>query len=110
MSGGRRFSTEPKLKFYVQLKPKYLNNITLPFPEVHASNVGEPVARITAGKKQRQYDVTLVPHAAKITGDIGGEEMKAMKCLLPRKAKGGKLFLGVYSRLASRLGKDVIDL
>lgn len=63
--------------------------MTLPFPEDGLSN--EPIARITAGKKQRQYDVKIVPEN---TGDTGGEEMKGMTCLLPRKAKDGKLFIG----------------
>jgi hypothetical protein len=67
--------------------------MTLPFPEINPSHVGGPIAKITAGKKQRQYDVTVIPQTAANTGDIGGEEMKAMKCLLPRKAKGGKLFI-----------------
>lgn len=49
-----------------------------------------PIARITAGKKQTQYDLTV---ASEFTG---AEEMKGLSCLLPRKSKGGKLFVGMY--------------
>ncbi|PVF98318.1 hypothetical protein CPB86DRAFT_784948 [Serendipita vermifera] len=67
------------------LKPKYLENMSIPFPHDGASS--GPLAHIRAGKKQKQYDLT-------IASDLNGaEEMKGFKCLLPSSSDGRKLRL-----------------
>ena len=60
------------------------------FPLPQDGSTAGPIARITAGKKQTQYNLTI---ASEFTG---AEEMKGLNCLLPRKSKGGKLFVGMY--------------
>lgn len=58
------------------------------FPLARSDATSRPIARISAGKKQTQYDITVA------SGSTGAEEMKGLSCLLPRRSKGGKLFLG----------------
>jgi DNA-directed RNA polymerase I subunit RPA34.5 len=60
------------------------------FPLSQNSSTGGPIARITAGKKQTQYDITLASNST------GAEEMKGMTCLLPRRTRSGKLFICQY--------------
>lgn len=62
--------------------------MTFPLPKNSSQG---PIARITAGKKQTQYDITVASEAT------GGEEMKGLTCLLPRESKEGKLFVGTPS-------------
>ena len=70
----------------LQLKPKHLDKMT--FPLTQRSTRGGSIAKISAGKKQTQYDITVA------SGSAGAEEMRGMACLLPRSRKGGKLFVG----------------
>ncbi|KIM28843.1 hypothetical protein M408DRAFT_8613 [Serendipita vermifera MAFF 305830] len=83
-------SNDPNLEIWairvpLQLKPKYLDKMS--FPLAKNGTTSGPIARISAGKKQTQYDITVA------SGSTGAEEMKGMACLLPRKSKGGKLYL-----------------
>jgi hypothetical protein len=70
------------------VKPKYLENAKVELPSSSKS------ARIgTLNRKHATYDIWSV-------GDndddqpVGGEEIKGLSCLLPKKSKNGKLFRG----------------
>jgi DNA-directed RNA polymerase I subunit RPA34.5 len=76
------------IRLPLQLKPKYLDKMA--FPLSQSSSTGGPIARISAGKKQTQYDITLASNST------GAEEMKGMTCLLPRRTKSGKLLICQY--------------
>jgi hypothetical protein len=76
------------LRDCVQVKPKYLENVKIDVPSSSRSaTVG------VLNRKHRSYDIWLV-------GDddgqlIGGEEIRGLSCLLPRKKKNGKLYQGI---------------
>jgi hypothetical protein len=84
-------NNDPNLEIWairlpLQLKPKYLDKMSFPLPQ--KGSTGGKIARISAGKKQSQYDITLA------SGSTGAEEMRGMSCLLPRRTRSGKLFVG----------------
>ena len=86
-------NNDPNLEIWavrlpLKLKPKYLDKMS--FPLSQTGSAGAPMARISAGKKQTQYNITVA------SSSTGAEEMRGMVCLLPRRTKGGKLFLGQY--------------
>jgi hypothetical protein len=84
----------------LQLNPKYLDNLTLQLPSSSRSGkLG------TLSKKGVTYDITSFPSSASLSQDLqtqaaapfGAEELDSLSCLLPRKKKGAKLFVGMFS-------------
>ena len=71
----------------LQLKPKHLENVQLELPS------SSKTTRIGAiDRKSTAYDVWAL-------GDdeadaVGGDELRVVSCLLPRRKKGGKLYQG----------------
>lgn len=74
---------------FCQVKPKHLENLKIDLPTSSTSAcIG------TLERKQTSYDIWSV-------GDddnqpIGGEEIKGISCLLPRKSKKGRLYPGMF--------------
>ncbi|KAG6861779.1 hypothetical protein C0995_012283 [Termitomyces sp. Mi166 len=69
----------------VQIKPKYLENIKLEF----LSSTKKKISRVaTLDRKHATFDIWSV--GVETDADIGGEEIEALSCLLPRKSKKGK--------------------
>lgn len=73
----------------VKVKPKYLQNVQIDVPtsSSRSATVGE------LNRKHISFDIWSV-------GDdeeqpVGGEEIRGLSCLLPRKKKGGKLYNGM---------------
>lgn len=70
------------------MKPKFLENVKIDVPSLSRSaKVG------VLNRKHISYDIWSI-------GDdeeqpIGGEEIRGLSCLLPRKKKGGKLYKGI---------------
>lgn len=80
-----------------QVKPKYLENAQLHI----ASSSKEKSGRIGAlHRKHTTYDIWSVGEDGLDNEDdelpIGGEEIKALTCLLPRKTKKGRLYQGKH--------------
>ena len=72
----------------MQVKPKHLENVQLHMPiSPHSTLVG------TLKRKYMTFDIWSVGE-----GDdrpVGGEELKGLSCLLPRKKEKGKLYPGI---------------
>jgi hypothetical protein len=77
------------------VKPKYLENLQLDKP---ISSVSPQSALVGILKRKHMtFDIWSVGD-----GDdqpVGGEELKDLSCLLPRKKKNGKLYPGMSSLL-----------
>ncbi|KAG6826391.1 hypothetical protein H0H92_016001 [Tricholoma furcatifolium] len=69
------------------IKPKYLESTTL---ERLSSEKGR-VRAATLTRKQGTYDIWSIGKEED-DGTVGGDELKAISCLLPRKSKKGKLY------------------
>lgn len=70
-----------------QLKPKHLQDIELDSPSSsQTSRMG------SIDRKHASYDVWSLGDSP--SDHVGGEELKRLSCLLPRKSKGGKLYRG----------------
>jgi len=67
------------------LKPKYLEGIKLESP---SSSKTSRIGGID--RKHASYDIWSLGDSA--SDHVGGEELKRLSCLLPRKDKGGKLY------------------
>lgn len=86
-------NNDPNLEIWairvpLHFKARHLNNMS--FPLSQNVSTGGPIARISAGTKQTQYDILAA------SSSTGAEEMKGMTCLLPRGKKGGQLFIGQF--------------
>lgn len=82
--------------WFGQIKPKHLEQAKLDAP------ASARTARIGAiSRKHGSYDIWSVGPDASAEEQrtpllgAGAEEVRGLSCLLPRKRKGGKLFLGV---------------
>jgi hypothetical protein len=82
--------------FKLKIRPKHVENLKIDYPS--SSSRSARVGQIE--RKHVKYDVWSLAEAS--PGDdndvdddmIGGEELKRLVCLLPRKRKDGKLYLG----------------
>ncbi len=72
-----------------QLKPKHLEGLKI---EASASSSTSRVGLIE--RKHTAYDVWSLGEDE--TEAVGGDELRAVSCLLPRRKKDGKLYQGVY--------------
>ncbi|KAG6853096.1 hypothetical protein C0991_006899 [Blastosporella zonata] len=68
------------------IKPKYLENLTLE----RLVSTKKSARAATLSRKHATFDIWSV--GEEDDGGIGGEEIKALSCLLPRKSKKGKLY------------------
>jgi hypothetical protein len=77
--------------FRFQIKPKHLENLSLETEEhSKTTRVG------TLKRKHAAYDVWSVGNGDENDDNfVGGEEMKSLSCLLPRKKKGNHLRIGI---------------
>ncbi|OCB91096.1 hypothetical protein A7U60_g1661 [Sanghuangporus baumii] len=83
-----------------RIKPKYLSHLSLSLPTSEATAV-QKLASLN--RKSGAYDVWSIPHPSpsssmpdynEMSGPaVGGEELLSLNVLLPRKKKGGKLYL-----------------
>lgn len=72
-----------------QLKPKHLQDIKFDCPSSsETSRIG------SIDRKHASYDVWSLGDSP--SEHVGGEELKRLSCLLPRKSKGGKLYQGAH--------------
>lgn len=78
---------------HMQVKLKYLENTKI---ELAVSSKSEKVG--TLNRKHANYDIWSVGNDDE--QPVGGEEIKALACLLPRKTKKGKLYRGEYDFLS----------
>ena len=75
-----------------QLKPKHLQNVKFDPPSSSkTSRIGN------MDRKHASYDVWSLGDTP--SEHVGGEELKRLSCLLPRKNKGGKLYQGALHAL-----------
>ena len=75
------------------MKPKYLENLRLHKP---ISSVSPQSALVGVLKrKHTTFDIWSVGDSD--DQPVGGEELKGLSCLLPRKKKKGKLYPGMSS-------------
>lgn len=82
------------LTYSLQVKPKQLENLMVDMPSTsHTSCIG------TLKRKYMSYDLWDLGDDNG-TNLVGGDEIKGISCLLPRKKKKGKLYLG---RLISKI-------
>ncbi|KAL5528878.1 hypothetical protein ACEPAG_4852 [Sanghuangporus baumii] len=82
------------------IKPKHLSHLSLSLPTSQATTA-QKLGSLS--RKSRAYDVWSIPHPSssssvpdydEMSGPaVGGEELLNMNVLLPRKKKGGKLYL-----------------
>ncbi|KAG6907512.1 hypothetical protein DXG01_008601 [Tephrocybe rancida] len=68
------------------IKPKYLENLTLE----RLPTSKKTVRAATISRKHATFDIWSVGEEEDV--NIGGEEIKALSCFLPRKSKKGKLY------------------
>ncbi|KAL5512013.1 hypothetical protein ACEPAH_5232 [Sanghuangporus vaninii] len=83
-----------------RIKPKYLSHLSLSLPTSQATT-GQKLGSLS--RKSGAYDVWSIPYPSpsssmpdydEMSGPaVGGEELLSMNVLLPRKKKGGKLYL-----------------
>jgi hypothetical protein len=81
----------------LKIKSKHVENLKIDYPSSSSQSVR--VGQLE--RKHAKYDVWSLGEETK-DGDsdeadvdyVGGEELKGLACLLPRKRKDGKLFLG----------------
>jgi len=75
-----------------EIKPKHLNGASFDAPSSSSTHTLGQVKR-----KHEAYDLWSLGDRGDNDVDhdqIGGDEMNGLSCLLPRKSKGGKLYLG----------------
>ena len=79
------------------MKPKYLENLQLhkPISSVSSSHRSGLVG--TLKRKHTTFDIWSVGDSDDDDQPVGGEELKGLSCLLPRKKKKGKLYPGMSS-------------
>jgi hypothetical protein len=78
------------------VKPKYLENIQLDKPISSVSPRSAVVGILK--RKHTTFDIWSVGDDGDDDLPVGGEELKGLSCLLPRKSKKGKLYPGLSSR------------
>ena len=89
--------------FPLKLKPRYLSRLSLSLPSSQATTT-QKLGSLS--RKSGSYDVWSLAHPSPFSSAldvdfdesrgpaVGGEELLGMNVLLPRKKKGGKLYLG----------------
>jgi hypothetical protein len=83
-----------EISLCVQIKPKHLNDAVFDAPSSSSTHTLGQVKR-----KHETYDLWSLGDRGDNDVDrdqIGGDEMKGLSCLLPRKSKDGKLYLGKF--------------
>ena len=92
--------SSPFMVYFLQIKPKHLKDLKL------ESSLPSKTDRVgLLERKHASYDVWSLGNDQ--PEHIGGEEIKALSCLLPRKRKDGKLQSGTYIILKIYLPNDV---
>lgn len=76
-----------KKSTFIQVKPKHLENMSIDLSS--SSCVG------TLERKRAAFDLWTIGGESEGDAPIGGEEIKDIVCLLPRKSKKGKLYQGM---------------
>jgi hypothetical protein len=94
MSNKRR-PHEPVI-YGMQVKPAHLDSLQLDEPSSSRAGIIGSLKR-----KNNTYNVWSLGQESDDNLGVGGEEIKSLSCLLPRKKKDGKLFLGTHSFLSS---------
>ena len=74
---------------HAQVKPKYLENVQIDLPSASQSKTVGVLDR-----KHMSYDIWSVGDDDRLP--VGGEEVRGLSCLLPRKKKNGKLYKGIF--------------
>ncbi|KAJ7475316.1 hypothetical protein B0H11DRAFT_2428349 [Mycena galericulata] len=75
-----------------QVKPKHLETAQLELPTAAKRDSKKTVKLGMLQRKHMAYDIWSVGAEAPEDVPVGGEEVKAISCLLPRKSKKGKLY------------------
>ncbi|KAJ3869866.1 hypothetical protein EV359DRAFT_24552, partial [Lentinula novae-zelandiae] len=90
------FKKDPELELWVirvpnGVKPKHLENMTISLPDSSSNHRNTKVGVLN--RKQESYDVWDVGRLDEESTAGGGEEMRGLSCLLPRKKKHGELYI-----------------
>lgn len=75
----------------MQVKPQYLENLQIQMPM--SSRPSQSTCVGTVKRKLTTFDIWSVGNDNEQS--VGGEEMKSLSCLLPRKKMKGKLYPGM---------------
>lgn len=75
----------------LQVKAKHLKGLEIPIPSSSSQHLG------SLDRKNATFDIWSLDQGDTQGEEaaVGGDELRNMSCLLPRKSKKGKLYLGM---------------